>query len=102
MQEKKLEEQEKVLRNVTERYLELDIKYTELMHEHKLVQDENAKLREHILKLEGADKGAKETTQKDDDYNITIKIPATNGGESTQITFKMSDIKCMVPLNENS
>lgn len=42
---------------------------------------------------------AKEITQKDDYGNITIQIPATNDGESSQITFKMSDIKCMVPLN---
>lgn len=73
MQEKKLGEQEKVLRDVTERYLELDIKYTELCHEHKLMQDENAKLKERISQLEGATTTPRVQNQNDTDGDANIK-----------------------------
>jgi hypothetical protein len=78
MQEKKIEEQQTILKDVTERYLALDIKYTEECYERKLLEEENAKLKAQILKL-----GGKIGNDIAQDVTEDKKITSTNEDTNT-------------------
>ena len=51
LQEKKINEQRKQLKDITEKYLMLDITLTKERREKKLLQEENQKLKDQILEL---------------------------------------------------
>ena len=104
MQEKKIEEQQQILKDVTERYLALDIKYTEECYERQLLQEENEKLKAQILKLGGKinDKnGEEEEEEGTDDTKKNANKHNTNDEDTKKNTKKDTNKETEVVNNED-
>ena len=83
LQEKKMNEQRKQLKDITEKYLMLDITLTKELREKKLLQAENEKLKAQILELSsgliptsGAGSGSAVAASLDEISKLSNKIQA--------------------------